>query len=94
MGSGSGKHIKFRDRYPIKQRDRAHRLGFSPDVLQRLGAFAVAWAVFESHLETALWALSDETVAGVHPSTDKKPVSTWIEELAEPWPQFTAKHKA
>jgi hypothetical protein len=63
-------------------------------VLLRLGAFAVAWAVFESHLETALWALSDETVAGVHPSTDKKPVSTWIEELAEPWPQFTAKHKA
>jgi hypothetical protein len=51
MGSGSGKHIKFRDRHPIKQRDRAHTLtaaswDLAPHTaakLDILGAYLRAW---------------------------------------------------
>ncbi len=64
--------------------------GFPPEVLQRVGALAVVWGVFESNLETTLWALRGEEVAGVRPSTDKTPVSDWIKELGNNWPKLTA----
>lgn len=57
--------------------------GFTPPVLQRLGAFAVAWAIFERNLEVAIWALIGEQVKGVHPSTDRLPVSKQIDLLRQ-----------
>lgn len=57
--------------------------GFSPEVQQRIGALGVVWGVFESNLETTLWALRDEKVAGVRPSTDKTTISEWIDAMAE-----------
>nr|WP_319564531.1 hypothetical protein [uncultured Rhodoferax sp.] len=57
--------------------------GFSAEVQQRLGAFSVLWSVFESTLETTLWAITDERVAGKYPSTDKTSISTWIKKLGE-----------
>jgi hypothetical protein len=62
--------------------------GFPPEVLQRLGALAVVWGVFEAHLETTLWALKGEQVEGTRPSTDKTSIADWITELGEMWPQF------
>ena len=57
--------------------------GFSAPILQRLGGFAVLWGIFESKLETALWALTREEVHGIRPSTDKLPISAQIEKLVE-----------
>lgn len=48
--------------------------GFPDDVLQRVGALALVWGQFESNLETAVWALRGEDVAGTRPWTDKTSV--------------------
>ena len=63
--------------------------GFRPEIQQRLGAFIVVWSVFESNLETTLWALRREEVAGVRPSTDKMQINDWIKELGKDWLQFS-----
>ncbi len=62
--------------------------GFPPEVQQRIGALAVVWGVFESNLETTLWALRGDKVAGVRPWTDKTQVGDWIKELGRDWPQL------
>lgn len=62
--------------------------GFPVSVLERIGAFAVAWSIFETNLELALWALSDEKVDGVRPSTDKTHTSEWIERFGRGSPSF------
>lgn len=64
--------------------------GFSPEVQQRVGALAVVWGVFESNLETTLWVLRGDDVAGVRPWTDKMQAGDWIKELGKEggWPQF------
>jgi hypothetical protein len=62
--------------------------GFPPEVQQRIGALGVVWGVFESNLETTLWALRDEKVVGVRPSTDKTSISQWIDVLAESSPKL------
>lgn len=60
--------------------------GFPSDVQQRIGALAVLWGVFETSLESALWALKGENVKGVRPSTDKTSIGEWIDD----WPQAAA----
>jgi len=55
--------------------------GFTPNIQQRIGALAVIWSLFETNLETTIWALTGENVEGKRPSTDKSSVSTWIEVL-------------
>jgi hypothetical protein len=62
--------------------------GFSPEVQQRLGALAVVWGVFESQLETTLWALKEEQVKGIRPSTDKTTIADWINEIGKTWPRL------
>lgn len=57
--------------------------GFPPDVQQRIGALGVIWGMFEANLETTLWALREEQVVGVRPSTDKTTISQWIDALGE-----------
>lgn len=57
--------------------------GFPPEVQQRIGALGVVWGVFETNLESTLWALHDEQVVGVRPSTDKTSIGQWIDALAE-----------
>jgi hypothetical protein len=57
-------------------------------VLQRLGALAVVWGVFEAHLETTLRALKGEQVKGGRPSTGRTSIADWISELGEMWPQL------
>ena len=63
--------------------------GVTSDVQQRLGALGVVWGVFESNLESTLWALRDENVTGVRPSTDKTSISNWIDALARGSKKFT-----
>jgi hypothetical protein len=67
---------------------RVANWGFPDDVLQRVGALALMWGQFESNLETAVWALRGDDVAGTRPWTDKTSISDWIKELGKPWPRF------
>ncbi len=57
--------------------------GFPSEVQQRMGALGIVWGVFETNLESTLWAFHDEDVAGVRPSTDKSTVSDWIKAFGE-----------
>jgi hypothetical protein len=63
--------------------DRLAGWGFPPEVQQRMGALGIVWGVFETNLESTLWAFHDEDVAGVRPSTDKLTVSDWIKAFGE-----------
>lgn len=69
-------------------REQLLKSGLSQDVLQRIGALAVLWGVFETNLETTLWALRGESVASVRPSTDKSQVGEWIKDLGKRWPKM------
>jgi hypothetical protein len=70
-------------------RDQLATWSFSREVQQRLGTLAVLWGVFESNLETTLWALRGASVVtGMRRSTDKTGVSDWIKELASGWPNI------
>jgi hypothetical protein len=60
--------------YPTKSLDiqtRLQTLGLSPQHLGLIGAFVVAYGLFETTLERALWTLKEESVAGVRPFTEK-----------------------
>lgn len=57
--------------------------GLPREVLQRIGALGIVWGIFELNLETTLWALHDEKVAGVHPTTDKTSISQWIDAMGK-----------
>jgi hypothetical protein len=78
-----------------KHRERSSQIlahlagwGFSADVQQRIGTLVVVWGVFETNLESALWALRGEKVVGTRPWTDATSVSRWIDELGQDWPQL------
>jgi hypothetical protein len=64
--------------------------GLPPEVQQRIGALGIVWGVFELNLETTLWALSDEQVAGVRPSTDKTSINQWIDAMGKPSTKISA----
>ena len=63
--------------------NRLEGWGFPSDVQQRIGVLGIVWGVFETNLESTLWALQDEDVADVRPSTDKSTVSDWIKAFAK-----------
>lgn len=54
------------------------QLGVSIVAQQKIGTFAVAFGLFEAHLEPAVWALKRESVKGVRPSTDGPPASQLV----------------
>ncbi|MDH5928107.1 hypothetical protein L8S13_17475 [Vibrio lentus] len=60
---------------------KIRELGISIEIQQKIGVFAVAWGMFESHLERAVWVLRNEKVEGVRPSTDKNSAHQWIQIL-------------
>lgn len=64
------------------------RVGFPPEVQQRMGVLGIVWGLFETHLELAVWALREEKVQGVRPSTDHSSVSKRIEVLGEGTDKF------
>ena len=58
-------------------------IGLPPKVQQRIGALGIVWGVFELNLETTLWALHEEKVTGVRPTTDKTSISQWIDAMGK-----------
>src|SRR5450830_539045 len=65
--------------------------GLPPILLEKIGAFTVAWGLFESHLERAVWTLKQEQVHGTRPSTDSSQLSDWITVLTNGRADFTIK---
>lgn len=47
-------------------RQRLDGLGLPPEILVRIGAFAVSWGLSETHLERAIWVLRKEDVKGTY----------------------------
>lgn len=61
---------------------KIQELGIPIEIQQKIGVFAVAWGMFESHLERAVWAIEKEEVEGNRPSTDKTSAHKWVGILA------------
>ncbi len=59
------------------------RYGVARTTLEKIGAFVVMWATFESDLEQALWRLTGEVPHDKVPTTDTVPVSRLIAQLRE-----------
>lgn len=60
--------------YPAESlgvQSRLHGLGLKPKHLMLIGSFVVAYGLFETTLERALWTLSETDVAGPRPFTEK-----------------------
>lgn len=60
---------------------RLTKLGFPQEVQQRFGAFVLIWGMFESRLETCLWALRGDQVSGSRPWTDRTTIDQWLDQL-------------
>lgn len=83
--------------YPTKSLDiqtRLQTLGFSPQHLGLIGAFVVAYGLFETTLERALWTLNEESVAGVRPFTEKMNSESQFKFLAAGNAKLSAKCNA
>jgi hypothetical protein len=78
---------------PVEQSEgeiaRLYRLGLTPTMLMKIGAFVVTYGLFETNLERALWALTGEDVNGVRPFTEKLSAAKWIERLGEGHAEFS-----
>lgn len=70
---------------------KLQELGIPIEIQQKIGAFAVAWGMFESHLERAVWTLEKEEVEGNRPSTDKTSAHKWVGVLARGSDELSAK---
>jgi hypothetical protein len=80
--------------YPEKSLDiqtRLFSLGLTPDRLMKIGAFVVAYGLFETTLERALWTLTETNVAGVRPFTEKMKTEEQFRTLAAGNPKLTDK---
>lgn len=70
---------------------KIQELGIPVEIQQKIGAFAIAWGMFESHLERAVWVLQNEQVEGNRPSTDKTSAHKWVEVLGNGSKEIGAK---
>ena len=70
-------------------REQLARAGLPAPTLEGIGTFLVVWGLFETALETAVWAIRDERVKGVRPSTDGPPASEWLKALEKGHPSFS-----
>ncbi len=69
-------------------------LGFTPENLMKMGAFIVAYGLFETGLERALWALKEVDVRGQRPFTEKLNANAQIAMLGEGHPTFSVECNA
>lgn len=69
---------------------RLQGLNFTPEILMKMGAFIVAYGLFETGLERALWALKEVDVNGQRPFTEKLSANAQIAKLGEGHASFSA----
>jgi hypothetical protein len=80
--------------YPAKSLDIQARLltfGLTPQHLGLIGAFVVAYGLFETTLERALWTLKEESLSGVRPFTEKMNTENQFKLLAAGNPKLSKK---
>lgn len=80
--------------YPEKSLDvqaRLMMLGLRPNHLMLIGSFIVAYGLFETTLERALWTLTETDVNGVRPFTEKMKSEAQFKRLGEGNPKLSAK---
>lgn len=70
------------------------RLGLPPDRLMLIGAFIVAYGLFETTLERALWTLTETDVNGERPFTEKMKSEDQFKRLGEGNPKLSTKCNA
>lgn len=70
---------------------RLHSLGLKPHNLGLIGAFVVAYGLFETTLERALWTLDETSVTGVRPFTEKLNSEGQFKMLGQGNPKLSAK---
>lgn len=78
--------------YPAKSLEiqgRLRSLGLTAQHLGLIGAFVVAYGLFETTFERALWTLKEEDVSGVRPFTEKLNVESQFNLLAGGNPNLT-----
>lgn len=83
--------------YPAKSLEIQGRLrsfGLTQQHLGLIGAFVVAYGLFETTLERALWTLKEEDVSGVRPFTEKLRSEDQFNLLAGGNPKLTEKCNA
>ncbi|WP_264884196.1 hypothetical protein [Stutzerimonas stutzeri] len=69
-------------------------MGLTPDHLKMIGAFIVAYGLFETALERALWTLKETSVAGVRPFTEKMKSEDQFKEFGNGNPKLSDKCNA
>lgn len=83
--------------YPAKSLDiqaRLRMLGLKPDHLMLIGSFIVAYGMFETTLERALWTLSETSIEGTRPFTEKLNTEAQFKMLGEGNPKLSDKCNA
>lgn len=79
--------------YPIRSLEIQNRLlslGLTSEHLGLIGAFIVAYGLFETTLERALWTLKEETISGVRPFTERLNTKSQFVVLAAGSPKLSA----
>lgn len=72
--------------YPAKSLEiqtRLMGLGLAPTHLMLIGSFIVAYGMFETTLERALWTLSETSIEGTRPFTEKMNTEAQFKMLGE-----------
>lgn len=83
--------------YPAKSleiRSRLMMLGLQPNHLMLIGSFIVAYGMFETTLERALWTLSETSIEGTRPFTEKMNTEAQFEMLGAGNAKLSAKCNA
>jgi hypothetical protein len=80
--------------YPAKSLDVQaclFSLGLTPDRLMLIGAFVVAYGLFETTLERAIWTLTEIDVNGLRPFTERMKPEDQFKRLGEGNPKLSDK---
>lgn len=83
--------------YPAKSLDIQYRLtqlGLQPKHMMLMGGFIVAYGMFETTLERALWTLSETSVEGTRPFTEKMNTEAQFNMLGAGNPKLSDKCNA
>lgn len=83
--------------YPARSLEiqtRLMSLGLMPTHLMLIGSFIVAYGMFETTLERALWTLSETSIQGSRPFTEKMNTEAQFKMLGEGNPKLSDKCNA
>ena len=83
--------------YPAESiaiKSRLNGLGLKPSNLEMIGSFVVAYGLFETTLERALWSLTETEVAGTRPFTETMSAEKQFKALGNGNPKLSERCNA